>query len=116
MFSLREVELSRRIQCFPTQRGRFYSTLLPAHPLLPVSSCWALQFPASRSFFIAYFFAPHSRMQPPVTSRPKAALRRMSFPFADRDERVSASVAFDQAKVRAEFILERKRSAFIKME
>lgn len=60
VFSLREVELSRRIQCYPTLRKRFYSILLLAFS----SSSRYLQFPATHSFFIGYFFAPHSRVHP----------------------------------------------------
>lgn len=69
VFSLREVELSRRIQRFLTQqRGRALlwhlrarASLVPPHRFVPPTLLRPLQFPATHSFFIVHFFAPRFR-------------------------------------------------------
>jgi len=121
VFSLREVELSRRIHCFLAgERERFYSILFPPPPLAfpPHPSAGSCNFPhRTFLFFIAYFFAlyvPACILY--LTSKPNCATLRWglsqprlwdagAFPFASWDERIStgANVAFDRAKVRAEF-------------
>lgn len=81
VFSLREVELSRRIQCFPTQRERFYSSFLPASLFLhippsgPAISRNALLF--YRLFFRAAF--PHASLQHLGRAESRASTRELSF-------------------------------------
>lgn len=82
VFSLREVELSRRIHCFPTgERERFYSILSPRppvfrlpfiHPLLPSPAI-------SRNALFSFLSPTFSRRVPCIlylASRPNRAAPR----------------------------------------
>lgn len=77
VFSLREVELSRRIHCFPTgERERFYSILSPPPPRVSTispSSSRALQFPATH--LLSFLSPTFSRHVHPLASRPLESCR-----------------------------------------
>lgn len=92
VFSLREVELSRRIHCFPTgERERFHSILSPLPFVFHhLSSSSSLQFPAThtpffyRLLFRAAFprasFSVLGRIAPRRDELGRARVKRGSFP------------------------------------
>lgn len=109
VFSLREVELSRRIHCFPTgERERIYSILFPRPPVfrLPlILLLLLLPSPAiSRNALFSFLLPTFSRRVSACilypASRPNRASPRWGraararhgelFPFASWDERISA--------------------------